>query len=385
MWGAEWCVYCQRIKSFINLLALRNKKIIFLLFDIDKNEKEAELYRVDKVPSFWLYKQGVLTKTLIGKQKQPIEQLFHTLKIDQKKIKKLKQNHKQSTINNQSISLYQKNKNNLRDVSTHKQIPSCDHINKELLHQLLECGFSKDQSIKAIRESKSQDINILIDFITNDICENSKDSLLSHRKRPTNKSQNNKRSMFYDQKQNSKINQKIQAERQQVMNQISFSKQWKNSHTTHKGSHNNDNILLEREIHLQRIREKKNLKEKRKKQVLLRIKGDKIKRRALGGQKKKNISFNHLSQNHYQKKSFRKVTNFTELEFYVDSLIITKKIFPVNTKIVKVYEFLYQKVKLPESIILIDTLSPNTILRKNDSKTLGDYRLFRKGFIKVLL
>ncbi|KAJ6244067.1 thioredoxin [Anaeramoeba flamelloides] len=385
MWSAEWCVYCQRIKSFINLLALRNKKILFLLFDIDKNEKEAELYRVDKVPSFWLYKQGVLTKTLIGKQKQPIEQLFHSLKIDQKKKKKLKQNHKQSTINNQSISLYQKNKNNFRDVSTHKQIPSCDHINKELLHQLLECGFSKDQSIKAIRESKSQDINILIDFITNDICENNTNNLLSLRKRPTNKSQNNKRSMFSDRKHNSKINQKIKAERQQVMNQISFSKRSKNSHTTHKGSHNNDNILLEREIHLQRIREEKNLQEKRKKQVLLRIKGDKIKRRALGGQKKKNISFNHLSQNQYQKKSFRKVTNLTELEFYVDSLIITKKIFPVNTQIVKVYEFLYQKVKLPESIILIDTLSPNTILRKNDSKTLGDYRLFPKGFIKVLL
>lgn len=74
---ATWCPHCQRMMPVIGLVADRLEgEIPVYQADIDKCPQLAQKYAPNGVPTFLLFEDGVVKKTLVGEQsEQHLQQL----------------------------------------------------------------------------------------------------------------------------------------------------------------------------------------------------------------------------------------------------------------------------------------------------------------------
>jgi len=62
--SAEWCGPCKRIKPFLESLEKKYKSIFFCVVDVDQCEDVSQKYKVECMPTFLFFKQGVLQTNL---------------------------------------------------------------------------------------------------------------------------------------------------------------------------------------------------------------------------------------------------------------------------------------------------------------------------------
>ena len=76
---AIWCIPCKAIKPFFIYLQENYPNIDFIEIDIDDDDKETIIknFTIMKVPTFIFYKNGELCKSLIGTDKEKIEELVN--------------------------------------------------------------------------------------------------------------------------------------------------------------------------------------------------------------------------------------------------------------------------------------------------------------------
>ena len=72
---AKWCGPCKAIKPFITYLQNEYPNIEFYEFDIEDDNKTTitEKFEIVKVPTFIYYKNGTIHDTVIGTNKEKIE------------------------------------------------------------------------------------------------------------------------------------------------------------------------------------------------------------------------------------------------------------------------------------------------------------------------
>lgn len=73
---ATWCGPCKAIKPFIDYLKENYPKVEFQEIDIEDSDKETIVTNFDiaKVPTFIYYKNGTYCNTIIGTNKEKIEE-----------------------------------------------------------------------------------------------------------------------------------------------------------------------------------------------------------------------------------------------------------------------------------------------------------------------
>lgn len=73
--GAQWCAPCKMIKPFYEYLCENYPNVNFYELDIDDEQYESILQNMDiaKVPTFIYIKNGIVKYTIIGTNKENIE------------------------------------------------------------------------------------------------------------------------------------------------------------------------------------------------------------------------------------------------------------------------------------------------------------------------
>lgn len=76
---ASWCSPCKAIKSFVSYLKEQYTNVNFYEVDIEDEDTETitTYFNIKKVPTFIYYKNGKLCNTLIGTNKDKIEELLN--------------------------------------------------------------------------------------------------------------------------------------------------------------------------------------------------------------------------------------------------------------------------------------------------------------------
>ncbi len=77
--GAEWCSPCKAIAPFFNSLKEKYPSIKFLKLDIDENQEMARKYKIDSIPAFILFKDGLEKDRLVGANKVKLEEMVSTI------------------------------------------------------------------------------------------------------------------------------------------------------------------------------------------------------------------------------------------------------------------------------------------------------------------
>jgi len=74
--NASWCKPCKSIKPFIQYLEESYPKVEFYDIDIEDEDKTDIIsnFKVTKVPTFVYYKNGIVCKSIIGTNKEQIEE-----------------------------------------------------------------------------------------------------------------------------------------------------------------------------------------------------------------------------------------------------------------------------------------------------------------------
>ena len=77
--NATWCGPCKAIKPFIDYLQENYPKVEFHEIDIDDDERTDIIsnLKISKVPTFVYYKNGELCNSLIGTNKEKLEELVN--------------------------------------------------------------------------------------------------------------------------------------------------------------------------------------------------------------------------------------------------------------------------------------------------------------------
>jgi thioredoxin 1 len=76
---ASWCGPCKNIKPFIDYLKEHYTNVDFYEIDIEDEDTETitTTFEIKKVPTFIYYKNGSLCTSLIGTNKDTIEELIN--------------------------------------------------------------------------------------------------------------------------------------------------------------------------------------------------------------------------------------------------------------------------------------------------------------------
>ena len=76
---AQWCTPCKAIKTFINYLKEQYTNVQFYEIDIENDDTETitTYFNIKKFPTFVYYKNGIIYDTLIGTDKDKIEELVN--------------------------------------------------------------------------------------------------------------------------------------------------------------------------------------------------------------------------------------------------------------------------------------------------------------------
>lgn len=81
--GAEWCEPCKTIYPLYSQFAEFNKNNNIIYTSIDVDDADAELLdfiEVKSLPTFKIYKNGILDETVIGSDKYTISSCLNNLK-----------------------------------------------------------------------------------------------------------------------------------------------------------------------------------------------------------------------------------------------------------------------------------------------------------------
>lgn len=77
---ADWCMPCQDMKKIILKMSEKFKNIEFGKVNIDKNQKLAEKFKIDKIPALFFFKKSKLLGKKIGIiSEQELEQVIKKL------------------------------------------------------------------------------------------------------------------------------------------------------------------------------------------------------------------------------------------------------------------------------------------------------------------
>jgi len=76
---AVWCGPCKAIKPFVTYLHESYPKVEFMEIDIEDESRETIVskFNITKVPTFVFYKNGVVCDTMIGTNKDKLEELVN--------------------------------------------------------------------------------------------------------------------------------------------------------------------------------------------------------------------------------------------------------------------------------------------------------------------
>jgi thioredoxin 1 len=77
--GAQWCSPCKAIAPFFNSLKEKYPSIKFLKCDIDDHQEIARKYKVESIPCFILFKDGLEEDRLVGSNKVKLEEMISKL------------------------------------------------------------------------------------------------------------------------------------------------------------------------------------------------------------------------------------------------------------------------------------------------------------------
>lgn len=77
--GAEWCSPCKAIAPFFNSLKGKYPEVKFFKLDIDENQEMARKYKIESIPAFILFKDGLEKDRLVGANKVKLEGMISSL------------------------------------------------------------------------------------------------------------------------------------------------------------------------------------------------------------------------------------------------------------------------------------------------------------------
>ncbi len=77
--GATWCGPCKAIAPFFNSLKEKYPSIKFFKLDIDENQEMARKYKVESIPCFILFKDGLEEDRMVGANKAKLEEMISKL------------------------------------------------------------------------------------------------------------------------------------------------------------------------------------------------------------------------------------------------------------------------------------------------------------------
>ena len=77
--GATWCGPCKAIAPFFNSLKEKYPSIKFFKLDIDENQEMARKYKIESIPAFILFKDGLEEDRLVGANKVKLEEMVSSL------------------------------------------------------------------------------------------------------------------------------------------------------------------------------------------------------------------------------------------------------------------------------------------------------------------
>ena len=77
--GATWCGPCKAIAPFFNSLKEKYPSIKFFKLDIDENQEMARKYKIESIPAFILFKDGLEEDRLVGANKVKLEEMISKL------------------------------------------------------------------------------------------------------------------------------------------------------------------------------------------------------------------------------------------------------------------------------------------------------------------
>lgn len=71
---ADWCGPCKMVQSELEALAATNTNVVVAKVNVDENNNLAERFGISNIPCMLLFKNGEVTKTIIGyRTKQQLE------------------------------------------------------------------------------------------------------------------------------------------------------------------------------------------------------------------------------------------------------------------------------------------------------------------------
>ena len=76
-YGATWCGNCRIMKPKFKKLAAENEDIPFLYVDAEKLPESRKLAKVDNLPTFAVFKKGVLVEQAQTNQAEVLNNLFN--------------------------------------------------------------------------------------------------------------------------------------------------------------------------------------------------------------------------------------------------------------------------------------------------------------------
>ena len=77
--GATWCSPCKAIAPFFNSLKDKYPSIKFFKLDIDENQEMARKYKIESIPAFILFKDGLEKDRMVGANKAKLEEMISKL------------------------------------------------------------------------------------------------------------------------------------------------------------------------------------------------------------------------------------------------------------------------------------------------------------------
>lgn len=77
--GAEWCGPCKAIAPFFNSLKEKYPEVKFFKLDIDDHQEIARKYKIENIPAFILFKDGLEKDRLVGANKVKLEEMISSL------------------------------------------------------------------------------------------------------------------------------------------------------------------------------------------------------------------------------------------------------------------------------------------------------------------
>ncbi len=79
-YAASWCGNCRIMKPKFKKLAAENEDVVFLIVDAEKYPESRQLAKVDNLPTFAAFENGVLVEQVQTNKAEVLTELFSKIK-----------------------------------------------------------------------------------------------------------------------------------------------------------------------------------------------------------------------------------------------------------------------------------------------------------------